>query len=179
MSGYPEVAEPILNSPFEKPTCYWYIREGEQPQRIEGQRRPSVVFPPREQKTPWLVDERLLKPSKQYSSGFELALVNLIRERLESWQSQGHPGVTRTTLELIQWWTREGREKRLFFAQLEAALTVIFLKEARADFLQGLAIPRDEPSDDRKEKEGYEGFERPTSQKSALPPHRVERPQGR
>src|ERR1019366_10396802 len=141
MSGYPEVSEPILNPPFEKPTCYWYIREGEQPQRIEGQRRPSVVFPPREQKTPWLVDERLLKPSKQYSSGFELALVNLIRERLESWQSQGHPGVTRTTLELIQWWTREGREKRLFFAQLEAALTVIFLKEARADFLQGLAIP--------------------------------------
>ncbi len=141
MSGYPEVAEPILNSPFEKPTRYWYIREGEQPQLIEGQRRPSIVFPPREQKTPWLVDERLLKPSKQYPSGFELALVNLIRERLESWQSQGYPGVTRTTLELIQWWTREGREKRLFFAQLEAALTVIFLKEARADFLQGHLYP--------------------------------------
>jgi Type III restriction enzyme, res subunit len=78
----------------------------------------------------------------------------------ESWRSQGHPGATRTTLELIQWWTREGREKPLFFAQLEAALTVIFLKEARADFLQGLAVPRDEPSDDRKEKEGYSGFER-------------------
>ena len=86
MSGYPEVAEPILNSPFEKPTRYWYIREGEQPQLIEGQRRPSIVFPPREQKKPWLVDERLLRPSKQYPTGFELALVNLIRERLEIWQ---------------------------------------------------------------------------------------------
>ncbi len=159
MSGYPEVAEPILNSPFEKPTRYWYIREGEQPQLVEGLRRPSIVFPPREQKTPWSVDDQLLRPSKEYPSGFELALVNIVRERLETWQQQGYPGVTRTTLELLQWWTREGRDRRLFFAQLEAALTLIFLKEARADFLQGISVPRDEPSEDRKA-EGYKGFQR-------------------
>ena len=160
MSGYPEVGEPIQNSPFEEPTRYWYIREGEHPQLIEGQRRPSVVFAPREQKKPWLVDERLLRASKQYPTGFELALVNLIRERVADWHKQGYPGTTRTTLELIQWWTREGREKRLFFAQMEAATSVIFLKEARADFLQGISIPRDEPSDERKEKDGYHGFDR-------------------
>src|SRR5580700_4757867 len=160
MAGYPEVGEPIQNSPFEEPTRYWYIREGEQPQLIEGQRRPSIVFAPREQKKPWLMDERLLRPSKQYPTGFELALVNLIRERVADWQKQGYPGTTRTTLELMQWWTREGRERRLFFAQIEAAMSVIFLKEARADFLQGISIPRDEPSDDRKEKDGYSGFER-------------------
>jgi type III restriction enzyme len=159
MSGYPEVAEPILNSPFAPPTRYWYIREGEQPQLVEGQRRPSIVFPPRDQKMPWSVDGQLLRPSIEYPSGFELALVNLVRERLESWQRQGYPGVTRTTSDLIQWWTREGRERRLFFAQLEAALSVIFLKEARADFLQGITIPRDEPSEDRKT-EGYAGFQR-------------------
>jgi len=160
MAGYPEVGEPIQNSPFEKPTRYWYIREGEQPQLIEGHRRPSIVFAPREQTKPWLPDERLLRPSKEYPSGFELALVNLIRERVADWQEQGYPGSTRTTLELIQWWTREGREKRLFFAQIEAATSVIFLKEARADFLQGISISRDEPSDDRKAKDGYTGFER-------------------
>src|SRR5262249_9656060 len=44
-------------------------------------------------------------------------------------------------------------------AQLEAALTIIFLREARADFLQGISIPREEPSDDRKA-EGYTGFQR-------------------
>lgn len=160
MAGYPEVREPIQNSPFEEPTRYWYIREGEQPQLIEGKRRPSIVFAPREQKKPWVVDERLLRSSKQYPSGFELALVNLIRERLADWQKQGCPGTTRTTLELIQWWTREGREKRLFFAQLEAVLTIVLLKEARADFLQGITVPRDEPSEERKEKDGYAGFER-------------------
>jgi type III restriction enzyme len=158
MSGFTvsEVNEPILNSPFEKPTRYWYIKEGEAPILADG-RRPSFVFPPRDQKEPWKTDEKLLRPSKEYPSGYELILVNLVRERVADWKSQGYPGVSRTTLELIQWWTREGREKRLFFAQIEAALAIIFLTEARADFLQGIEVPRDEPSDDRKA-EGYAGF---------------------
>ncbi len=151
-----EVSEPILNSPFEKPSEYWYIQEGEQPQRRKG-RRPPVIFPPRDQKEPWTLDARVLRASQEYPTGYELALVSLIRERLEAWQKAGTPGASRTTLDLIQWWTRDGRDKRLFFAQLEAALTVIFLTEARSDFLQGVSVPRDEPSEDRK-KEGVTGF---------------------
>ncbi len=160
MSSY-EVPEPIQNSPFEKPSRYWYIREGEQPELRTG-RRPPIVFPPRDQKEPWTVDGRLLRASKEYPAGFELALVSLIRERVEAWREQGYPGVTRTTGELLRYWTREGREKRLFYAQLEAAQTIIFLTEARADFLQGISVPRDEPSDDQKA-EGYTGFRRVAS----------------
>src|SRR6202158_4971553 len=158
MSGFTvsEVNEPILNSPFEKPTQYWYIKEGETPILTDG-RRSSFIFPPRDQREPWKTNEKLLRPSKEYPSGYELVLVNLVRERVEAWKSQGYPGVSRTTLELIQWWTRDGRENRLFFAQLEAALTIVFLTEARADFLQGIEVPRDDPSDDRKA-EGYAGF---------------------
>ena len=162
MSEYAEVSEPILNTPFAKPTRYWYIREGEQPEQRpaspeHAKRRPPVVFPPRDQRDTWTLDGTVLKPSKDFPDGFELALVTLIRERLESWQQAGYPGVTRTTLELIQWWMRDGRERRLFFAQLEAALAIIFLTEARADFLQGVSITRDEPSDERKA-EGFKGF---------------------
>ena len=115
-----------------------------------------MVFPPRDQKEEWTESQPLLRRSKEYPAGYELALVNLIRERLEAWR-QGYAGVTRTTLELLQWWRREGREKRLFYAQMEAVETVIFLTEARADFLQGIAVPRDEPSDDRKS-EGFPAF---------------------
>ena len=57
----------------------------------------------------------------------ELELVNLIRERLAQWREAGYPGATRTTLDLIRHWRRDGREQRLFFAQLEAAETIIFL----------------------------------------------------
>jgi type III restriction enzyme len=155
-----EVGEPIQNSPFEEPLRYWYIREGEHPQLIEGSRRAAVVFPPRDQKRAWGEDERILRPSKEYANGFEMVMVNLIRERVAEWKKQGYPGLTRTTLELIEWWTREGRKQNLFFAQLEAALTVIFLKEGRQDFLQGITIPRDEPSEEIKQSDGYTGFER-------------------
>jgi hypothetical protein len=92
-----EVSEPIQNSPFEKPARYGYIQEGEEPDLRTG-RRPPVVFPPRDQKEEW-TESALLRRSKEYPAGYELALVNLIRERLEAWR-QGYAGVTRTTLEL-------------------------------------------------------------------------------
>jgi type III restriction enzyme len=158
MSSY-EVPEPIQNSPFEEPRRYWYIREGEPAELREG-RRPAIVYPPRddrkERQVTWTSDNTI-QPSSDFAPGFELALVNLIRERVMAWRDQGYPGVTRTTLELLQLWRRDGREKRLFFAQLEAAETVIFLTEARADFRQGIDVPRDEPSDEKKA-EGYAGF---------------------
>src|SRR5438045_6263646 len=49
----------------------------------------------------------------------------MIRTRVRNWREQGYPGVTRTTLELLQYWQREGRKHRLFFAQIEAAETII------------------------------------------------------
>jgi type III restriction enzyme len=152
MSDAYEVPEPILNSPFEEPREHWHIVEGETPERRSG-RRPAVYF---------YRDPKANVAAGQSGAGgipVELILVNLIRERVNAWRQQGYPGVTRTTLELLQWWRRDGRDdrNRLFFAQLEAAETIIFLVEARADFRQGIDIPRDEPADN-KESQGYAGF---------------------
>src|SRR5208337_1946463 len=147
MSGY-EVPQPILNSPFDPPAEHWHIVEGEPPTRVQGRRRAIYFY--RDPKA---------KDAQGQISGVpvELDLVNLIRERLDKWRAEGYPGVTRTTLELLQWWNRDGRERRLFFAQREAVETIIFLAEARGDFRQGITIPRDEPSDTEKT-EGYAGF---------------------
>ena len=76
--------ESIQNSPFEKPPRYGYIQEGEEPELRTG-RRPPVVFPPRDQKEEW-TETPLLRHSNEYPAGYELALVNLIRERLEAWR---------------------------------------------------------------------------------------------
>jgi type III restriction enzyme len=145
-----EVPEPIINSPFEEPRRHWDIVEGEEPRLAEG-RRPAMYY----------YRDPKAKPEKLEGAGagiaIELKLVNRIRERVKAWREQGYPGVTRTTLELLSWWRRDGRERRLFFAQLEAAETVVFLREARSDFLQGVQVPRDEPSDSKKA-EGYSGF---------------------
>jgi type III restriction enzyme len=141
-----EVPSPILSSPFAEPKEHWWILEGQPAERRSG-RRPALYFyrdPKRE------TDER-------GGLAIEMRLVNRIRERIKAWRESGYAGVTRTTLELLQHWLREGRDRRLFFAQLEAAEAIIFLNEARPDFRQGVEIPRDEPSDDRKA-EGFAGF---------------------
>src|SRR5487761_151573 len=155
-----EVEQPILNSPFEPPQEYWFIKEGERPERRKG-RRPAIVFPPRDQKEEWTTGDGVLARSKDYENAYELALANRMRQKVSEWRAAGFPGVTRTTKEILEWWTRDGRDdtKRLFFAQLEAAETIIFLKEARADYLQGINVPREEPSDERIEA-GYVGFSR-------------------
>jgi type III restriction enzyme len=150
VSNY-EVPEPILNSPYEEPQQYWRIEEGESPEKMTG-RRPAMYF----------YRDPKAKPDTHGGSNrgiaIELKVVNRIRARVKAWCGEGHPGVTRTTLELVQWWNRDGREKRLFFAQREAAETIIFLTEARADFRQGIEIARDEPSDDLRNNKGTTGF---------------------
>ncbi|MGH9425833.1 MAG: restriction endonuclease, partial [Terriglobia bacterium] len=147
-----EVPEPIINSPFEEPSQHYHIEEGKTPELLPG-RRPAMYF----YRDPKSKPER--HDQGQAGIAIELKLVNRVRERLAAWRREGFPGATRTTAELLQWWRRDGRDerKRLFFAQLEAAETVIFLTEARPDFLQGIEIPRDEPSEEKKV-QGFSGF---------------------
>ena len=150
MSDY-EVPEPILNSPYDEPAEHWNIEEGASPERRPG-RRPAGYFY-RNPKAPPGDDEHTARGAWQ-----ELKLVNLVRASVKQWRSQGYPGVTRTTLDLLNYWRREGPNHRLFFAQLEAAEAIIFLNEARADFRQGVEVPLDEPSDGGKEK-GFESVQ--------------------
>lgn len=156
MSSY-EVPDPILNSAFEHPSRYWYIRKGHEPELREG-RRPSVVYPPENTKREWALGD-VLRLSQDFRPGYEMVLVNLVRERLKQWRQQGYPGATRTTQELLQWWRRDGRRQRLFYAQIETAETVIFLTEGRADLRQGVNVPTDEPNEQQKQ-EGYKAFSR-------------------
>lgn len=146
-----EVLEPILNSPFAEPREHWYIAHGEPPERRTGRRPATYHY--RDPRTS--VDRG--PDSTQVGVLIELKLVNRIRDAVKRWREQGYPGATRTTLELLAWWRRDGRKQNLFFAQLEAAETIIFLVEARPDLRQGIDVPRDEPGDRQKE-EGYTGF---------------------
>ncbi|WP_428485417.1 BPTD_3080 family restriction endonuclease [Rhodopila sp.] len=150
MSGF-EVSTPILNGPFDEPEQHWLLQEGVPPVQQPGRRSAGYYF---------------RDPGRGVQDGGgsrgvwrEMPLVNLIRDRVREWRLAGRPGITGVTAELFLWWEREGRHPRLFFAQREAVETVVFLTEARQDFLQGIAIPRDEPSEARIG-EGYAGFER-------------------
>ena len=148
-----EVPQPILNSPYEAPKEHWRISELAPPERVAGRRLPMYWYrrPGKETTDP-----------ESPGTAIELKMVTRIRRRLDEWRPlalRGEGGVTRTTMDLMKHWRREDRPQRLFFAQLEAAETVIFLAEARRDFLQGISVPTDEPDEDARDR-GARAFER-------------------
>ena len=137
---------------FAEPAQHWLLQEGAEPQLVPGRRAAHYYY-----RAPG--QEAGAEEGAAAGEKIDLPLVNLVRGRVSQWRSEGWPGVTGTTLELLEYWRRDGREKRLLFAQLEAAEAIIFLTEARRDFLQGIAVPLDEPSDAQKA-EGIKAFQR-------------------
>src|ERR1700693_2237473 len=116
-----EVPTPILNGPFDPPQEHWKIEPDRPAARMPGRRKAGYYFRP-----PNAQSKEAERPTGEWR---KLELVNLIRERMAKWQMDGRPGLTRSSSELIAYWRRDGRERRLFFAQLEAAETIIFLNE--------------------------------------------------
>jgi len=144
------VDNPIINSPFEEPTKHWAYKGG-QPVLV-NQRRPSGYY---------------LRPRtrEQQVSLFEeefvpLELVNTLRERVKAWREKGYPGVTSITRRLLNYWWRPERERKLFFCQIEAIETLIFLIEAPEAEKQGITIPKDEPNDPQSREKGYKPLTR-------------------
>ena len=149
-----QVEKPIICEPYKEPTRHYVIEPGRPIQLAEGRRRAMYYYrPPERQTAP--------SPADDVGTAVDLPLVNELRDRVREWRNAKPrwPGASRTTRELLEYWHREEREgtRRLFFCQREAVETILFLIEAREDMRQGLNVPRDEPSDDAKDK-GYAGF---------------------
>ncbi len=130
------VDNPILNGPFEEPSRYHRITPGVEPEVVDG-RRPAQYLMARRNRT-----GRAGQILHEYH---ELEAVNRIRERVRAWREKGYPGATRTTRELLGYWSSPDRERRLFFCQLEAVETVIWLTEAPAADKVGIEITSPDP----------------------------------
>src|SRR2546427_8786150 len=61
-------------------------------------------------------------------------LVNRIREKVATWRKGGHAGVTGTTARLLSYWTAPDRDRKLFFCQIEALETAIYLAEVASKY---------------------------------------------
>lgn len=97
----------------------------------------------------------------------DLPIVNWLRKQLKAWRSgelTGIPydGASPVTKELLALWTgdQNRRQQRLFFAQIEAAETIIFLVEGADIYKKNMPIvPIDKPGD-KTLAEGYKAFTR-------------------
>ncbi|MDW8008063.1 MAG: DEAD/DEAH box helicase family protein [Chloroflexota bacterium] len=127
------IDNPVVNSPYAEPRRYWTYEEG-QPVLKEGRRPAGVYLKARTREAQLALLEEEFVP---------LEAVNTIRQRVKEWRERGYPGITPITRRLLQHWRDPERERKLFFCQIEAAETLIWLVEAPAAEKQGINIPKD------------------------------------
>ena len=121
------VGKPILCKPYEEPTEHWvYDTETGTAHRMPGRRPASYWY-----KTQRVATQQLALKGFAEEERADLPLVNSLREDVRRWRRGGYEGTTQVTKELFQYWWREDRPRRLFFCQLEAVETIIFLNEIR------------------------------------------------
>ncbi len=122
------IENPILNTPYVAPERHFrFDDEGITDHVVEG-RRPSSYFipiPKAKRKGGQLVFDEWTGDRIE-----ENRLINQIRDRVARWRELGWPAVTPTTRSLLEYWTDAERERPLFFCQVEALETAIYLTEA-------------------------------------------------
>ncbi len=122
------IENPILNSPFAMPTRHWRFDDDGITNEVNHGRRKSEYFIPVPQAqrlsgqlslaSDWTSDRLLVNEQ-----------VNRIRSKVDVWRQMGRPGITATTRALLAHWTAPDRGRPLFFCQVEAVETAIWITE--------------------------------------------------
>jgi len=124
------IENPVINSPFREPGRHFkFTDEGITDEINDGRRSSSYFVPiarPRKKSQKQLVFDTEWTQDRIE----ENKLVNRIRARVKLWRERGYAGITPTTSRLLAYWTDPDREKKLFFCQIEALETAIYLTEA-------------------------------------------------
>jgi type III restriction enzyme len=117
---------PILCSPYEEPTAHWiYDKESGAAEKAKNRREAGYWF-----KTEKTGSQQLSLLTEEERD--DLPLVNLLREdirwlRQNNYEKWGN-GVT---AQLLRYWARADRSRRLFFCQREAVEAILYLFEFR------------------------------------------------
>ena len=133
-------ANPILNSPYECPAWHWQLSTNGQPTGIsaEGRRASMYLVPiPEAQQRRRTGGEQPELDLEQTTK--ENPIINRIRKLVDDWRVKPEEkwGVTYITARLLKHW-REGRTTpQLFFCQVEAAETLIWLNEVAPNLAEG------------------------------------------
>ena len=120
------VERPILCSPYIEPTEHWVYDSGTgEAQKMTG-RRPASY---------WFKTERAFNNQQMALFAEEtredIPLVNNLREDIRRWRKSDYEGATEISKELLHYWQRTDRPRKLFFCQVEAVETIIYLNEIR------------------------------------------------
>jgi len=115
------IENPVIDSPFEEPKRHFkFTDEGITNEIVPSRRSSSYFVPipkPKKRGKQLVLDTEWTQDRVE-----ENKLVNQIRTRVARWRLGGRPSstVTKTTSQLLNYWTNPHREKPLFFCQIEA-----------------------------------------------------------
>lgn len=124
------IENPILNSPFREPTRHFRFDEDGITNETVDERRRSTYFIPIPKPKKRVAAEQTSLPGNWTSERMqENDNINRIRAHVAGWRQAGWPGITATTRDLLDYWTTEDRDKPLFFCQIEALETAIYIAE--------------------------------------------------
>ena len=115
------VPEPILNKPYVEPTRHW-IYKGGIPEAVADRRPASYYYTTKKVGT----HQQDLYAEEERD---DLELVNRLRKDVKRWREAKYRGASAVTRDLLAHWTREDRQRRLFFCQVEAVESLIYLLE--------------------------------------------------
>ncbi|MDH6056548.1 BPTD_3080 family restriction endonuclease [Umezakia ovalisporum] len=126
------IENPIINSAFSEPKRHFRFDDDGITSDIVKSRRISHYFIP------------IAQPKKKGKQTQQLELdlgewtqdrvqenkfINDIRQRVGIWRGGGYVGVTPTTRRLLEYWQHPDRERKLYFCQIEALETIIYITE--------------------------------------------------
>jgi len=115
------VEQPIINSPYDDPTCHWIYTKGV-PTKMSGRRPASYWFTTK--KTGSAQEDLFAEEQRD-----DLPLVNRLRDDVKRWREAKYRGASPVTRDLFSYWANRDRSRPFFFCQLEAVETIIYLLE--------------------------------------------------
>lgn len=129
------IENPVINSPYKEPSCHFKFNdEGITNEIVEKRRVSSYFMPvPKPRKRSRKYEElELFKLGTEWKEDRikENEEINRIRGRVKLWRDLGYPHITKTTKRLLEYWKNPNRDPRLFFCQIEAVETAIYIAEA-------------------------------------------------
>ena len=117
------VERPILCNPYKEPDAHWvYDTDTGEAIRQPGRRDAGYWY-----KTQPTGNQQLQLFQEEERA--DLELVNKLRDDVRRWRAANYRNATNVTRELLRHWTREDKERRLFFCQREAVETIIYIAE--------------------------------------------------
>ncbi len=125
------IENPILNSPFREPSRHFKFTDEGITNEVVEERRISSYFVPIAQ--PRKKSKLQLSFDTEWTQDRieENKFINQVRERVAAWRKDGYPSysITKTTKQLLDYWQRDDRSRKLFFCQIEAIETAIYVTE--------------------------------------------------